>query len=40
MVNETKKILLDNGLKDNSINILDVDKNISIKKKIDFIYFT
>ena len=36
-LNETKKILLDNGLKDNSINILDVDKNISIKKKIDLV---
>ena len=36
-LNETKKLLLDNGLKDNKVNIIDVDKNINITKKIDLV---
>tara|TARA_B100000767_G_scaffold246353_1_gene245876 strand:+ start:223 stop:921 length:699 start_codon:yes stop_codon:yes gene_type:complete len=36
-LNETKKILLDNGIKSNRINIYDVDQNIDINKKIDLV---
>ena len=36
-LNETRKILLDNGLEDNRINILNVDRNINIEKKIDLV---
>ena len=32
-LNETKKLLLNNGLKDTQINMIDVEKNINIKKK-------
>ena len=34
---ETKKILLDNGLNDNQINIFDVNQDINIEKKIDLV---
>ena len=36
-LNETKKILLDNGIKSNRINIYDVDQNIVIRSKIDLV---
>lgn len=36
-LNETKKILLDNGLSNNKINIFDVDQNINIDNKIDLV---
>tara|TARA_B100000787_G_scaffold71301_1_gene52439 strand:+ start:577 stop:1272 length:696 start_codon:yes stop_codon:yes gene_type:complete len=36
-LNETKKILLDNGLVSNRINIYDVQKDINISQKIDLV---
>jgi hypothetical protein len=36
-LNETKKILLENGIKNNRINIHNVDLDINIKKKIDLV---
>lgn len=36
-LNETKQMLLDNGLESNRINIRDVDQNIIIDKKIDLV---
>ena len=36
-LNETKKILLNNGLENNRINILDVGQDINIDKKIDLV---
>jgi len=36
-LNETRKILLDNGIKDNRINIFNVDNDINIVKKIDLV---
>lgn len=36
-LNETKKILLDNAIKSNRINIYDVDQNIEIRTKIDLV---
>lgn len=37
LLNETKNLLLNNGLKEEEINILDVDKEIIIDKKIDLV---
>lgn len=36
-LDETRKILLDNGIKDNRINIFNVDNDINIVKKIDLV---
>ena len=36
-LNETKKILLDNGLDDSRINFFDVDQEVNIDKKIDLV---
>jgi hypothetical protein len=36
-LNETRKILLDNGLENSKINIFDVDEKINIEKKIDLV---
>ena len=36
-LNETKKILLDNGLDDNRINFFDVDQEVIINEKIDLV---
>ena len=36
-LNETKKILLNNDLNNNQINILDVEKDIKIEKEIDLV---
>ena len=36
-LNETKKLLLYNGLKSSKINVFDVEKNICIKKKINLV---
>ena len=36
-LNETRKILLDNGLENSKINMFDVDKKINIEKKIDLV---
>ena len=34
---ETRKILLENGLNDNRINIFDVDREINIKERVDLV---
>ncbi len=36
-LNETKKILLNNGLKEDKINIFDVDRDINIEKKMNLV---
>jgi hypothetical protein len=36
-LNETRKILLNNGVDSNKINIFDVDKDINIEKKMDLV---
>tara|TARA_B100001093_G_scaffold514584_1_gene588921 strand:- start:763 stop:1461 length:699 start_codon:yes stop_codon:yes gene_type:complete len=36
-LNETKKILLENGINVNRINLFDVDRDINIEKKIDLV---
>ena len=35
--NETKKILLENGINENRINLFDVDRDINIEKKINLV---
>ena len=37
VLEETKNLLLNNDLNESSINIIDVDKKIEIKQKIDFV---